>query len=70
MSDFLFIKEVKKQMLKKLKSDRTKFVFVYVIEMGCSQREAAEVLQVHETEVSRQMKRIRQDLQEFRNGYL
>jgi DNA-directed RNA polymerase specialized sigma24 family protein len=62
-----FIEIVKQKMLQKLKSDRRKFIFLYCIELGHNQNEAAEVLGVNEPNVSRHMKRIRALLSSFRD---
>jgi DNA-directed RNA polymerase specialized sigma24 family protein len=61
----LFIELVKQKMLSKL-DDRQKFIFLYCIELGHDQREAASVLNRHETNVARQMRRIRNILGEYR----
>jgi DNA-directed RNA polymerase specialized sigma24 family protein len=60
---------VKQKMLQKL-SDRRKFLFMYCIEYGHGQKEAADVLGVHETNVSRHMRRIREILAPHRRGYV
>lgn len=62
----MLVEIVKQRMLQKLKSDRRKFIFVYCIELGHNQKEAAEVLGVNETNVSRHMKRMRILLSSFR----
>jgi DNA-directed RNA polymerase specialized sigma24 family protein len=67
--EVIFLEIVKKRMLQKLENDRTRFVFVYVIEQGRKQRDCAEVLGVHETEIARQMRYIRERLQEYKKGY-
>lgn len=67
--EIMFIQEVKNYMIQKLQSDRTRFVFVYVIELGNSQRDAARAMGVHETEISRQMRYIREQLTSFKQGY-
>ncbi len=68
--EVLILSEIKHIMLRKLKTDRSRFVFVYVIDLGNSQREAARAMGVHETEVSRQLRYIRQQLQDFKKGYV
>jgi DNA-directed RNA polymerase specialized sigma24 family protein len=65
----LFLDFVKINMLKKL-PDREKFLFLYIFEFGGKQADAAEILQVHETNISRRMKRIRRLLTPFRKGYV
>lgn len=70
LEEVMFLQEVKRHMLRKLRSDRTRFVFLYVIELGHDQREAADVLNVHETEISRQMRYIRERLIGFKQGYM
>lgn len=69
IEEMLFLQEVKRHMLMKLPSDRTRFVFLYVIELGHQQREAARALGVHETEIARQMRYIREKLEPFKEGY-
>lgn len=61
----IFLTLVKQRMLQKL-DDRRKFIFLYCIDMGHDQREAAAVLGVHETNISRHLRRIREILGEFR----
>jgi len=63
--ELAFLDLVKRSMLKKL-DDRRKFIFLYCYELGHDQREAAEVLQIHETNVSRHLKRIREILAPFK----
>ena len=65
-----FVEIVKRRMLQRLGDDRCRFIFLYVIEQGHTQVDAAEALGVHETEVSRQMKNIRGRLHPFKKGYL
>lgn len=65
----LFNAHLKTLMIRALESDRTRFVFVYVFELGYSQRETANAIGVHETEISRQMRYIRERLQPFKQGY-
>lgn len=62
----MFLDVVKKHMLQKLENDRQKFIFVYIYELGHHQNEAAEVIGVHETNISREMDRIRELLESFR----
>ncbi len=61
-----FLDIVKQRMLQKL-GDRRKFIFLYCIEMGHDQREAASVLKVPGTNISRHLRRIREILGEFRS---
>jgi hypothetical protein len=58
-----------KRMIKTLRSPTEKFVFTYVFLLGHKQKEAADVLYIHETNVSRHIKHIRQRLIGFRKGY-
>lgn len=60
-----FIEIVQQRMLMKL-DDRRKFLFLYCLIEDHDQRMAAEVLGVHETNVSRHLRRIREILGEFR----
>lgn len=61
-----FLDLVKKRMLTKL-DDRKKFIFLYVFEMGHQKHEAAEVLGVDNSIITRQIKRIRSLLSSFKN---
>lgn len=65
-----FINIIKMNMLKDLRQDRTRFVFLSVFEFGYSQFETAYMLGVHETEVSRQMRYIRERLSKYKKGYV
>jgi len=67
--EVLLVNEVKKHMLRKLHTDRLRFIFLYVIELGHKQRDVASILGVHETEIARQMRHIRQQLGGFKEGY-
>ena len=60
-----FLEIVKDSMLRKL-TDRKKFLFLYCFELGRSQRDASEVLGLHETNISRAIKQIRKTLTPFR----
>lgn len=57
------------RMLKTIKSPTEKFIFVYVYILGCKQKEAADVLSIHETNVSRHIKNMRESLIGFTEGY-
>ena len=59
--EIMFLDLVKQNMLKKL-NDRRKFIFLYCFELGHDQRAAAAVLNLHETNISRHVKRIREIL--------
>lgn len=63
--ELAFLEIVKENMLRKL-DDRRKFIFVYCIEQGHDQRSAARILGLHETNVSRHLKRIREILLPFK----
>lgn len=65
--EVVFVELVKQRMLQKLKSDRRKFLFVYCIELGHKQNEAAQILGVNETNIARHMKRMRTLLSSFRD---
>lgn len=67
--EMCILEAVKRHMLAKLHTDRLRFIFLYVIEMGNKQRDAASILGVHETEISRQLRYIREQLGEFKEGY-
>lgn len=62
----MFIELIKQRMLIKL-NDRQRFIFLYCIELSHDQRQASAVLNVHETEIARQMREIRKILSEYRN---
>lgn len=61
----MFIELVKRKMLTKL-DDRKKFIFLYIFEMGHQKKEAAEVLGVDSSIVTRQIKAIRSLLSPFK----
>lgn len=63
----VFIDLVKIRMLSKL-TDRNKFIFLYVLEMGHTRREAADVLHTHFTAITRDIRNIRKSLSMYRNG--
>lgn len=56
---------IKRNMLRRL-DDRGRFLFVYVIELGHKQYEAAEVLGIDESNIVKYMKRIREVLAPFK----
>lgn len=56
-------------MLKRLKDARQQFIFTFCILDGHPQKVAADILRVHETNVSRQIKRIRYKLVHYTKGY-
>ena len=56
-------------MLKRLKNPRLQFIFTYCILDGHPQKIAADILGINETNVSRQMKRIRMRLVHYTRGY-
>lgn len=56
-------------MLKRLKDARQQFIFTFCILDGHPQKVAAEILRVNETNVSRQIKRIRYKLVRYTKGY-
>lgn len=60
-----FLEIVKDSMLRKL-TDRKKFLFLYCFELGRSQRDASEVLGLHETNISRAIKQIRKTLTPYK----
>lgn len=60
-----FLQVVKKRMLEKL-DDRKKFIFLYVFELGHEQKDAAEVLGVDNSIITRQIKRMRSLLSMFK----
>ncbi len=56
-------------MLRRLKDARQQFIFTFCILDGHPQKVAADILRVHETNVSRQIKRIRMKLVPYTKGY-
>lgn len=56
-------------MLKRLKNPRLQFIFTYCILDGHPQKVAADILGINETNVSRQMRRIRMRLVHYAKGY-
>lgn len=60
-----FLDLVKQRMLRRL-TDRQKFIFTYCFELRHNLSDAAKVLQIHETNVNRQIKQIREILAPFR----
>lgn len=56
-------------MLKRLRNEKQKFIFTFCILDGHPQKLAAEVLGVHETNVSREIRRIRSNLIPYAEGY-
>ena len=65
LEELFFLDLVKKNMLKKL-TDRRKVIFLYCFELGNSHRDVAEILGIHETNVSRHIKGIREVLMPFK----
>lgn len=62
----VFLEIVKQRMLQKL-NDRHKFIFLYCIEMGHPQNDAASVLGVSKALIARHMERIREILSPHRS---
>jgi len=67
LEELQFLDLVTQQMLKKL-DDRRKFIFTYVFLTGHTQDEAAEVLQVDKSSVSRHLSIIREILAPFKDN--
>lgn len=57
------------RMLKTIKNPVEKFIFCYVFLLGNKQKDAAEILSVNESNVSRHIKRIKITLKGFKKGY-
>lgn len=57
------------RMLKTLDNPIEKFLFCYVFLLGNHQKDAAEILGIHETNVSRRLKNIRIKLSVYKKGY-
>ena len=64
LEEIAFLELVKQNMLKKL-NDRRKFIFVYHIEMGKTQKETAEVLGIDQSAVNKHLMQIRDILAPF-----
>jgi DNA-directed RNA polymerase specialized sigma subunit len=56
-------------MLKTIKNPVEKFIFCYVFLLGNKQKDAAEILSINESNVSRHIKRIKITLKGFKKGY-
>lgn len=56
-------------MLKRLKNPRLQFIFTFCVLDGHPQKVAADILGINETNVSRQMRRIRMRLVHYTTGY-
>ena len=57
------------RMIKTLRSPTNKFIFTYVFLLGYKQKEAADALHLHETNISRRLKHIRRCLTGFKKEY-
>jgi DNA-directed RNA polymerase specialized sigma subunit len=57
------------RMLKTIKNPVEKFIFCYVFLLGNKQKDAAEILSINESNVSRHIKRIKITLKGFKKGY-
>lgn len=57
------------RMLKTIKNPVEKFIFCYVFLLGNKQKDAAEILNINESNVSRHIKKIKNTLQSFKKGY-
>jgi DNA-directed RNA polymerase specialized sigma subunit len=66
LEEIAFLELVKQNMLKKL-NDRRKFIFVYNIELGKTQQETADVLQIDQSAVYKHLIKIREILAPFRH---
>lgn len=67
LEEIAFLDLVKQNMLRKL-NDRRKFIFLYNIEMGKTQKETADVLQIDQSAVHRHLMKIREILMPFKSG--
>lgn len=56
-------------MLKRLRNEKQKFIFNFCILDGHPQKLAAEILGIHETNVAREIRRIRTYLVPYADGY-
>lgn len=66
LEEIAFLDLVKQSMLKKL-NDRRKFIFVYHIEMGKTQRETAEALGIDQSAIHKHLVKIREILAPFKH---
>lgn len=69
MSNPVIMEMIVPGMLKKLKNPRLQFIFTYCVLDGQPQKVAADILGINETNVSRQMRRIRMRLVHYTKGY-
>lgn len=60
-----FVELAMRSMIRELKNPVEKFIFVYVYILGNKQKEAAEALSIHETNVARHMKMMRIKLEKI-----
>lgn len=65
LEEIAFLELVKQNMLRKL-NDRRKFIFLYNIEMGKTQKETAAVLGIDQSAVYRHLMKIREILTPFK----
>lgn len=56
-------------MLKRLNNHKQQFIFTFCILEGYPQKLAADILNIHETNIAREMQRIRTKLVHFKKGY-
>lgn len=56
-------------MLKRLQNHKQRFIFTFCILDGHPQKLAADILGIHETNVSREVRRIRTELVPYTKGY-
>lgn len=66
MEEIAFLELVKQNMLRKL-NDRRKFIFIYHIELGKTQQETADVLEIDQSAVHKHLVKIREILAPFKH---
>lgn len=64
--ELIFLDIVKQKMLQKL-DDRQKFLFLYIFELGKTQKDTAAILGVHEITIARHLEQIRDILSPFKH---
>ncbi len=60
---------IEKRMLKTLTKPVEKFLFIYIYQQGHKGIEAADVLDINTTNVSRHLKKMRRKLRPYLDGY-
>lgn len=69
MGSPVIINMIVPSMLNRLNNHKQQFIFTFCILDGYPQKLAADILKIHETNVAREVRRIRTKLVHFRDGY-